>query len=407
MENHANPERPLDSSGAAIAAAGLIALAVAMGIGRFAFTPVLPMMQADFGLSIAAAGWLASANYVGYLVGALTALVLRSAPALIVKASLIATGVLTWAMAWTDQYAGWIVLRSLAGVFSAWVLVFVSTWCLARLASLHRAGLGGVVFAGVGIGIALAGMLCLALATGGATSRQTWMALGFSAVAGTAAAWPILRGGPSHSRSAAHSGIYAGAAPRDGELWTLVLCYGTFGFAYIIPATFLPAMARQIIDDPLVFGWSWPLFGAAAALSTVIVGSAARFASNRTIWALSHMIMAGGLATMLAWETIAAVLVAALCVGGTFMVITMVAMQEARRLGQEGAQRLMAALTAAFAAGQIAGPVTVSVAAWLGSNQSLPIAIALVLLIVSAIALLASARRNLSRGAESTEARGT
>ena len=57
----------------AIALAGLAALAVAMGIGRFAFTPLLPMMQADAGLTLAQGGWLASANYAGYLAGALWA----------------------------------------------------------------------------------------------------------------------------------------------------------------------------------------------------------------------------------------------------------------------------------------------------------------------------------------------
>jgi predicted MFS family arabinose efflux permease len=409
MKTHQNEtvEQGLESSAPAIAAAGLIALSVAMGIGRFAFTPVLPMMQADFGVSVAAAGWLASANYVGYLIGAVTAIALRASPARIVKASLIATGILTLAMGLIDHYLAWIVLRTLAGVFSAWVLVFVSSWCLSRLASLHRAGLGSVVFAGVGVGIALTGILCVALAAAGASSRETWMALGFLALAATAAIWPILRGGPSKTRSGVHSEIRVGSGSRAGELWMLVLCYGAFGFAYIIPATFLPAMARQIVDDPLVFGWSWPLFGAAAALSTLVVPSLNRIASNRTLWASAHLIMAGGLAVMLAWETIGGVLVAALCVGGTFMVITMVAMQEARRLGHEHAQQLMAALTAAFALGQIVGPVAVSVAVWLDFNQVLPIVIALVLLVISAIALVASERRDFIRSAGSTEPPGT
>lgn len=409
MESHGNGiagQHP-EASAPAIAAAGLVALSVAMGIGRFAFTPVLPMMQTDVGVSVAAAGWLASANYVGYLIGAVTAMVLRASPAQIVKASLVATGILTLAMGLTDQYPAWIVLRTLAGVFSAWVLVFVSSWCLSRLATLHRAGLGSIVFAGVGAGIAFAGLLCVALAAAGATSGETWIALGFSALAATAVVWPILRGGPSSSRSAAHSELRMDSVSRDGQLWTLVLCYGTFGFAYIIPATFVPAMARQIIDDPLVFGWSWPLFGAAAALSTFVVPAVNLVASNRTIWALSHLIMAGGLAIILAWETIGAVLAAALCVGGTFMVITMVAMQEARRLGQEHAQQLMAALTAAFAVGQIVGPVAVSVAAWLDLSQELPIAIALVLLIISAIALVTNDRRDFIRIAGSTEPPGT
>ena len=57
-----------------IAFTGLAALAVAMGIGRFAFTPVLPMMQGEGRLTLAQGGWLASANYVGYLAGALLAM---------------------------------------------------------------------------------------------------------------------------------------------------------------------------------------------------------------------------------------------------------------------------------------------------------------------------------------------
>ena len=61
-------ERP---SAIAIAVAGGIALAVAMGIGRFAFTPILPMMLHDGVVDLHAASWLASANYLGYLSGAL------------------------------------------------------------------------------------------------------------------------------------------------------------------------------------------------------------------------------------------------------------------------------------------------------------------------------------------------
>ncbi|HUG57058.1 MAG TPA: YbfB/YjiJ family MFS transporter, partial [Candidimonas sp.] len=53
-------------SAVVLSLAGFIALAVAMGIGRFAFTPMLPMMQNDSGLGLAEGGWLASANYLGY-----------------------------------------------------------------------------------------------------------------------------------------------------------------------------------------------------------------------------------------------------------------------------------------------------------------------------------------------------
>ena len=55
----------------AIALAGAVALAVAMGIGRFAFTPLLPMMLTDGVIDLPHASWLASANYLGYFIGAL------------------------------------------------------------------------------------------------------------------------------------------------------------------------------------------------------------------------------------------------------------------------------------------------------------------------------------------------
>jgi MFS family permease len=102
-----------------IASAGLVALAVAMGIGRFAFTPILPMMEADAGLTLKAAGWLAAANYLGYLLGASCAARLPRAGAIRGSLSLIA--VVTFAMGMTHAFALQLFLRLLAGVASAWV----------------------------------------------------------------------------------------------------------------------------------------------------------------------------------------------------------------------------------------------------------------------------------------------
>src|SRR2546428_10732662 len=94
-----------------VAVAGLAALAVAMGIGRFAFTPVLPMMQVDAGLSVAAGGWLAAANYVGSLLGALAAMVLRVAAPTAIRGGLVTIGLATLAMGREQPLAGGIVLR--------------------------------------------------------------------------------------------------------------------------------------------------------------------------------------------------------------------------------------------------------------------------------------------------------
>src|SRR5581483_4862532 len=112
------------------AIAGLVALAVAMGIGRFAFTPILPMMQEDAGLSVAAGGWLAAANYLGYLLGALSALGMITRPAAAIRGGLLAIGAATLGMGLGGNFAVWFFLRAAAGMMSAWVLIFVSAWCL-------------------------------------------------------------------------------------------------------------------------------------------------------------------------------------------------------------------------------------------------------------------------------------
>src|SRR5690242_2536456 len=136
-----------------VALSGLLILAVAMGIGRFAFTPLLPMMEKDAGVSIVLGGWLAAANYAGYLLGAVSAIRLRFSPVLIIIFSLAAIALFTAGMGYTNQPTLWLLFRGLAGVASAWALVFVSSWKLQRLAAAQAPHLNGVVFGGVGAGI--------------------------------------------------------------------------------------------------------------------------------------------------------------------------------------------------------------------------------------------------------------
>jgi MFS family permease len=378
-------QAPARRSALAIALAGLVALAVAMGIGRFAFTPILPMMQEDAGVSIATGGWLASANYLGYLAGALSVIWWRIAATIGIRVGLATIGLATLAMGLQHHLAVWLALRALAGVASAWVLIYVSAWALEHLAALNRPALGNTVYAGVGTGIALAGGLCLALMHIGAGSARAWIVLGVLSIVLSVAIWSVFRGSPGSP--------VAAERPADrGMVWDresirLVLCYGAFGFGYIIPATFLPVMAKQVIRDPAVFGWSWPLFGAAAMGSTLATAMLRSLVTTRRLWIASHLVMALGVVLPVVWSGIVPIMLAALLVGGTFMVITMVGMQEARSVGGARATGLMAALTSAFALGQIAGPISVSLVVGAGGNVSAALVIACAALVVSAYAL--------------------
>ncbi|HSF04409.1 MAG TPA: YbfB/YjiJ family MFS transporter [Methylomirabilota bacterium] len=372
----------------------MAALAVAMGIGRFAFTPILPMMQADLGVSVAAGGWLASANYFGYLLGALSAMAVRIPAAAAIRIGLALIGVVTVAMALTSHFVLWIGLRALAGVASAWVLVFASSWCLERLAPLGRPLLPSAVFAGVGVGIAIAGGACVVLMQQHARSGAAWGLLGVLALVVTALTWPVFGGAaaaPSERRRVTGDRIW------NADRMRLVLCYGTFGFGYIVPATFIPVMAREIVRDPVVFGWAWPVFGIAAATSTFAAALLGRRLRNRRLWSLSHVLMAIGVGLPVVCPGIAGIIGAALFVGGTFMVATMTGMQEARLVGAGRATVLMAAMTAAFATGQIVGPLAVSYLARAGGGFAEPLLAACALLLVSAGTLFWSSRETEAR----------
>ncbi len=367
------------------ALAGAAALAVAMGIGRFAFTPVLPMMLQDAGLSIASGGWLASANYLGYLIGALSAMVLQVRPERAIHIGLLVIAGTTLAMGGSETFAVWVALRLLAGMVSAWVLISVSAWCMDTLAVYQQPFLNSLVFAGVGAGIAAAGLLCLALGYFAAGSARAWLALGLLATAVTALIWRFFARHDAAAASAAKPGAPA-AFVWNTDALRLVLCYGIFGFGYIIPATFLPVMAKSALQGSAAFGWSWPVFGAAAALSTLAVAALVRRWGNRRVWMVSHAVMAAGIVLPVWSQSLPSIFAAALCVGGTFMVITLVALQEARRVAGAQARILIAAMTSAFAAGQIIGPLTVSAAAD-GRGFSSGLIVAAVLLASSALLL--------------------
>lgn len=366
-----------------LAISGMLALAIAIGVGRFAFTPILPMMQKDYGLTLRMAGLLASANYVGYFVGALSAIWIRVATVTVVRVSMVTVVLLTVAMGLTHDPVAWLLLRGLAGLVSAWILVFASAYILEQLATLGRRRLGGVVFGGVGFGTALTGASCLLFLNLSWSADQAWIAVGVIGLVLAFSCWSGFR-----EATQTRAATQADASPlRLRTHMLVVVCYGIFGFGYIIPGTFLPSMAKQIIPDPAIFGWAWPIFGSAALISTLMAGWLSAHLPNRRIWALSHLVMAIGVAMPVLLPGMAGIVISACCVGGTFMVATMAGMQEARILAPDHASRLMAAMTAAFGMGQIFGPLLVSLVADVQNGMNALLIGASALLLVSAVVL--------------------
>lgn len=339
-----------------------------MGVGRFALTPLLPMMQEDAGVSIATGSWLASANYLGYFIGALAALSLRIDTLAAIRTSLVATAASTLAMGLTANFATWFVLRAVAGIASAFLLVHVSAWALEKVGSepVRRAA----VFSGVGAGICAVGVACLIFDRWGLSADGVWIALGLASFLVAALVWRAYEAGP-----VAPSPVELPRGRRLGA-WRLVAAYAATGFGYIIPATFLPVMAKAQAADSALVDLTWPALGLAAFVSTFIAVTLFRAASALQIWRWAQAVMAFGVILPALSPALPAVIISGLCVGGTFMVITMAAMQAARQLGGRDPRRLMAMLTAAFALGQICGPLAVALLLRGESDLSVPLATA-------------------------------
>jgi predicted MFS family arabinose efflux permease len=378
----------------AIALAGLFGLALAMGVGRFAFTPLFPLMRADAGVSLAAGAWLAAANYFGYLVGALAALAAKGKATIYIRAALLVTAIATLGMGLADALPAWLVLRWTAGFASAFLLIFISAWSLERLSAARSPLLSAAVFSGVGAGICVVGVSCVVMMLLGVRWWIAWIVLGVLSLVASMAIWRVFRGAAQPQRNEQRMQIVMASCPGR---WRVVACYGLFGFGYIIPATFLPVMAKAGGAQGWLLDMSWPLFGAAACLSTFLAAHLSGRGSQIALWRRSQLLMAFGVALPAFNDAPAAMIAAALCVGGTFMIVTMAGMQTARELGTRAPRRLMAAMTAAFATGQLAGPILVPFTVGADADFSAVLSIAAATLVFGACLL--PARRQIADAA--------
>ncbi len=372
-----------------VAAAGMLALAVAMGIGRFAFTPLLPMMQDDYALAVSDGALLATANYCGYLLGALSAMATAVHPATAITGGLWVIGLATFGMGISEGFMTWLLLRAIAGIASAWIMIYVTSWCLQQLSMMNKAGLNGRIFGGVGLGIMIAGLLSLAMMHFHLSAAATWIALGACSLLVALAVGRVIARG---AHTAAASAPARAHTQWNSESLRIVFAYASSGYGYIMPATFLPVMAKEVIRDAAVFGWSWPLFGVAATLSTLAAAALRRRFDNRHIWIAAQLAMAAGVALPALWHDFTAVILSALMVGGSFMVITMSALQEAKSIAGPHAIGLIGALTAAFALGQIIGPLSVNVLIHAGGGIKAALLIASVVLAGGALVLFRTPR---------------
>jgi predicted MFS family arabinose efflux permease len=340
-----------------VALGGLVAMAVGIGVGRFVYTPILPPMLSAIGLSKAAAGLIASANFAGYLAGALgaTRTALPGSRRAWLLGALLISAATTWAMGSCGSVAVFMALRFLGGAASALVLILASALVLDRLAEAGRPGLAALHFAGVGVGIAVSACLVSGLLRDGADWAELWRASGVVSLLGALAVGLLVPAG-GEGRDAA---VAARSAARDPRSRRMTLAYGLFGFGYVVTATFLVAIVRATPSVRTLEPVIWIVVGLAASPSVWVWSALGRRIGLAAAFAIAAGTEAVGVLASVLWPSPLGIAVAAVLVGGTFMGLTALGLLRGRELaGAHGdARRVMAAMTGAFGVGQIVGPV--------------------------------------------------
>ncbi|MEZ5934393.1 MAG: YbfB/YjiJ family MFS transporter [Alphaproteobacteria bacterium] len=334
-----------------LALGGLIALAAALGVGRFVYTPILPFMVEDLGLSKSEAGLIASANFLGYLLGALAAglSVVRGSKRRWLLFSVFVSAVTTVLSGLTAHLGLIVVIRFLGGAASAFVMVFVSTLILERLASAGRSDLSAVHFAGVGLGIAISAVLVSTLAAHGLGWREQWQASGCLALLALFAVALLVPDRADQQHAARPGGPSPGLAG-------LITAYGLFGFGYVITGTFIVAIVRASPAIAPLETSIWAVVGLCAAPSLWLWTVIARRIGILQAFAVAAVAEAIGVASSVLWVTPAGMILAGALLGGTFMGLTALGLIAARRMTEGDPRRVLAQMTAAFGLGQIVGP---------------------------------------------------
>lgn len=359
-----------------ILARGAATLVVAIGLGRFAFTALLPAMQSATGFTDADAGLMASLNLAGYLVGVFWA---GAAGPIqrrwLFRIALVVTVVCIAAMALDLGLRFWDGLRLAAGLMSGMLFVLATGFVFERGAATGATG-AALHFAGVGTGVATSGLVAQAIIDW----RFAWLALGGLGIALAAAAWSLPGTAPTPTTIAPKPP----ALRWSGLFIVLVIAYALEGLGYIVSGTFLVAILRRLPETADLAPLAWILAGLAAIPSPLFW---ARVAHRWGAWAAltaAYVVQAAGIFAALTGTPTAALL-SAFSFGFTFMGLAGMSIALAARLQPGAPARATALITIGYGIGQVIGPWAAGLVATGSSGFALPLIGAGTVVVASAL----------------------
>jgi predicted MFS family arabinose efflux permease len=349
-----------------VLAAGISSLILVLGVARFSYTPLLPLMQRQAGLGIAEAGWLAAMNYAGYLSGALIVSLISD---LVLKDRLYRIGLLvaivsTAVMGMTTDITIWALARFFAGLSSAAGMLLgtglILNWLIRHN---HRSELG-IHFAGIGLGIAGCAA-AVAMMSPGFDWRQQWFAF---AAFGCLLLIPALRWFPAPDASmVTKSGQKMEDKPPSALFIRIFMAaYFCAGIGYVVSTTFIVAIVDGL---PGLSGRGTMVFlfmGLASAPACIVWDFIARRTGDLNALIAAAVLQIIGILLPVWPGGLAAALAGSILFGGTFIGMVSLVLTMAGRYYPTRPAKMMGKMTISYGTAQIIGP---AITGWLARNS--------------------------------------
>jgi len=339
-----------------VLSAGIIGLVLMLGIARFSYTPLLPLMQTQAGLGVADGGWLASVNYMGYLSGALIASLISN---LVLKDRLYRLGILlalisTIGMGLTESLWLWSVMRFIAGLSSAAGLLLGSGLILHWLIRHDHHSELGIHFSGIGLGIAFCAV-AVELMHPNFDWREQWMLL--TVIGGMLAipAWAWLPS-PEIQSTTKNGSPMVDRPPSSTFLRLFMAAYFCAGVGYVVSATFIVAIVDQMPELEGNGSWTFMVIGLVATPACIIWDLVARKVGDINTLIIAFALQIVGILLPVMTTNLGMILFSAALFGGTFIGVVSLVLTMAGRFYPTRPAKMMGKMTISYGIAQIAAP---------------------------------------------------
>ena len=332
---------------------GTAALALAVGVGRFSYTPILPFMLEELNITKTNGGLIASWNFFGYLCGSLLSIlpVFKKKIKLVFFISIIISLLTTFLMSLNNDIITFIMIRFIAGVASAFVLIVATALILPSIQLLGKKSLSTSHFMGVGFGIVLSSIIVSILGSFGFSWNELWIGVTTLSII---LAIPIFLYTPNETIIS--TTIIKSDTSNSISFGLITLSYGLYGFGYVILGTFISTMARETVGLETTETYVWLLVGLAGIPMVIFWPWFGKKIGNDIALFFACAIMGFGILMPVILENKFGIILASILLGSTFIPITALALLEGQTRYSGSIRVSTAILTSSFGVGQMIGP---------------------------------------------------